>query len=75
MQLVAYALNQFGKISHESVSYVSANAFGCVLTSYYAVSTQDFPFLILEIVWGSVAFCKLFAKFSKRKRGSAPSSL
>jgi len=66
MQLVAYALNIFGKISHESVSYIFANAFGCVLTSYYAVSTQDFPFLILEIVWGSVAFYKLSGKLAKR---------
>jgi len=67
MQLVAYALNIFGKISHESIRYISANAFGCVLTSYYAISTQDFPFLILEIVWGSVAFYKLFGKVSKKK--------
>ena len=66
MQLVAYALNIFGKISHESVSYISANAFGCILTSYYAISTQDFPFLILEIVWGAVAFYKLFMKLGKK---------
>ena len=67
MQLVAYALNIFGKISHESVSYISANALGCVLTSYYAISTQDFPFLILEIAWGGVAFYKLAGKFFKKK--------
>jgi len=67
MQLVAYALNIFGKISHESIRYISANAFGCVLTSYYAISTQDLPFLILEITWGSVAFYKLAGKFSKKK--------
>jgi len=67
MQLVAYALNIFGKISHESVSYISANAFGCILTSYYAITMQDLPFLILEIAWGSVAFYKLFGKFSMKK--------
>lgn len=66
MQLIAYALNIFGKISHESVSYISSNAFGCILTSYYAISMQDFPFLILEIVWGAVAFYKLFGKIGKK---------
>lgn len=66
MQLAAYVLNLFGKISHESIPYISSNAFGCILTSYYAVSTQDFPFLLLEIVWGSAAFYKLFGKVRKK---------
>jgi hypothetical protein len=66
MQLAAYVLNLFGKISHESIPYISSNAFGCILTSYYAVSTQDFPFLILEIVWGAAAFYKLFGKLGKK---------
>ncbi|MDD5096305.1 MAG: hypothetical protein PHY95_02205 [Candidatus ainarchaeum sp.] len=75
MQLAAYVLNLFGRISHDSIPYISSNAFGCILTSYYAISTQDFPFLLLEMVWGGAAFYKLFGKVSKRKRGSSPSSL
>lgn len=67
MQLVAYVLNLFGRISHESIRYVSANALGCVLTSYYAISMQDIPFLMLEIAWGSAAFYKLAGKFSRKK--------
>ncbi len=66
MQLVAYALNQFGKISPESIPYISANAFGCIFTSYYALMTNALPFLILEIVWGSFAFYKLAGKFFKK---------
>lgn len=66
MQLSAYVLNLFGRISHESIPYISSNAFGCILTSYYAVSTQDIPFLLLEIVWGAAAFWKLFGKLGKK---------
>ena len=66
IQLLAYVLNLFGKISHESIPYISANAFGCILTSYYAISMQDVPFLILEIVWGAAAFYKLFGKVGKK---------
>lgn len=66
IQLMAYVLNLFGKISHESIPYISANAFGCILTSYYAVSTQDIPFLVLEMVWGLAAFWKLFGKVRKK---------
>lgn len=66
MQLVAYALNIFGRISHESISYISANAFGCILTSYYAISMQDIPFLLLEMVWGGAAFWKLFGKVRRK---------
>ncbi len=66
IQLAAFVLNLFGKISHESVRYISANALGCVLTSYYAITMQDIPFLLLEIAWGSAAFYKLFQKFAKK---------
>ncbi|MFA5412443.1 MAG: hypothetical protein WC350_03820 [Candidatus Micrarchaeia archaeon] len=66
IQLLAYVLNLFGKISHEAIPYISANAFGCILTSYYAITTQDFPFLLLEMVWGAAAFYKLFGKVRKK---------
>ncbi len=31
IQLAAFALNLFGKLSHDSARYAGANAFGCVL--------------------------------------------
>ena len=66
IQLVAFILNILGKISYDSFPYISANAFGCIFTSYYALLTGAIPFLILEIVWGSFAFYKLFGKFAKK---------
>lgn len=66
IQLVAFVLNLLGRISYESVPYISANAFGCIFTSYYALMTNALPFLMLEIVWGSAAFYKLFGKLKKK---------
>lgn len=64
--LAAFVLNLAGKISHESIPYISMNAFGCVLTAYYALATDSPPFLILEVAWGGFAFYKLLGKFVKR---------
>lgn len=66
IQLVAFVLNLLGRISHNSFSYISANAFGCVFTSYYALMTNALPFLVLEVVWGAFAFYKLAGKFLKK---------
>ncbi|NYZ60839.1 hypothetical protein H0O01_04050 [Candidatus Micrarchaeota archaeon] len=66
IQLFAFVLNILGKISYNSFSYISANAFGCVFTSYYALMTGSIPFLVLEVVWGAFAFYKLAGKFLKK---------
>lgn len=67
-QLVAFALNLNGKLSHDSVPYVGTNAFGAMFTSYYAIMNGDIPFLMLEATWGFFAFVKLREILAKKKQ-------
>ncbi|VVB98297.1 Uncharacterised protein [uncultured archaeon] len=69
VQLVAFALNLTGKLRYDSTAYVGANAFGTVLTSYYAYASNTLPFLMLEATWGAVSFWKLAGILGKKGRG------
>jgi len=70
IQLTAYVLNLYDRLSHESVWYSGTNAIGCVFTGYYAVVTNTIPFLLLELVWGGAALYKLtqIARVKKKTR-------
>ncbi len=68
IQLLAYVLNLWGKLNATSLYYIGANAFGCCFTVYYAWITNDIPFLMLEITWGTAAFIKIFETLRKKSK-------
>lgn len=68
VQLIAFALNLYERISTDNWFYIIANSFGCLFTIYYSIMTESLPFLVLEVVWGAFAFYKLGQKLSAPKR-------
>jgi hypothetical protein len=50
--LIAFILNQLGKLSSDSVVYDAANFVASVLLFMYSLETMAVPFLITNTVWG-----------------------
>ena len=50
--LIAFILNQLGKLSSDAVAYDAANFVASVLLFMYSWETGAIPFLITNTVWG-----------------------
>ena len=60
--LVAFLLNQAGKINAESKWYDALNAFGSLILVIYAVLLNSAPFVLLNVVWMAVSVTGLVKK-------------
>lgn len=73
--LVAFALNEWGKLDHDDVSYDALNAIGGACLAFYAYLLGSVPFLILNLIWTGVAVRDLLAHAAHAtKREEAPSA-
>lgn len=63
--LVAFALNILEKLSEQSRIYLSLNIIGSLAAGWYAYIGDIIPFLILELVWATVALIRLAAVVKK----------
>lgn len=64
--LIAFVLDEFGNVNQNTYIYNILNIFGSGFLAYYAFALNSLPFLILNIVWMSVALYKL-VKISRKK--------
>ncbi|MEP0827155.1 MAG: hypothetical protein HRF51_01410 [bacterium] len=58
--LMAFILNLLKRLTQDDLTYIGLNIAGGGLSTYYAVSLDAFPFIILEGVWTLFALFKLF---------------
>lgn len=66
--LIAYTLNQLGRLSDEHVVYDGLNFAGALLLMVYAFSIEGWPFLFLNLVWGTVAGRDLYLRFKPKEK-------
>lgn len=58
--LLAFILNLLKFLTQDDLSYIILNTAGGGLSTYYAVTLNAVPFMILEGVWTLFALYKLF---------------
>lgn len=58
--LLAFILNLLKRLTQDDLTYIGLNIAGGGLSTYYAVSLDAFPFIILEGVWTLFALYKIF---------------
>ncbi len=62
--LVAFFLNAFGLLAHDSRRYHLLNAAGAGLSCYASWLIGFIPFVVLEATWGLVAIAALARSFN-----------
>ena len=66
--LIAFILDEFyKKFNQDTIAYNSFNIIGSGLLAYYSIAIKGWPFLVLNVVWFSVAAYKLIKIVIKRK--------
>lgn len=58
--LIAFVLNQFGKLSTESKTYDFLNMIGPAFLVVYSHLLESYPFLVLNVVWATASAMSLF---------------
>ena len=66
--LVLFILNQMKRLSQDSTAYDAANAVGAFMLVYYAFALKAWPFLVLNLVWGSFSLFQVIGDTVKRKK-------
>lgn len=61
--LLAYALNVFGALSAQDISYLLLNIVGSVFIIFHAFYRRDFQPAILNIIWALVALINVLRLF------------
>ena len=59
--LLAFILNLLRKMMQDDLKYIALNIAGGALSTYYAVSLEAVPFVILEGTWTLFAVYKLLS--------------
>ncbi len=57
--LLAFVLNLTRRLTESSAIYLWMNILGCLLAGIYAWVGEQYPFVVLETVWGAAAAIKL----------------
>ena len=65
--LLAFALNLFGRLAHESRAYQALNTVGAGLAAFASYQIGFWPFVVLEVTWMCVAAAALL-------RGARPTA-
>jgi hypothetical protein len=55
MILIAFALNAVGRMEHAGYAYGLLNVVGSIILAYYAFENKVMVFVVLEVVWATVA--------------------
>lgn len=70
--LIAYTLNQLGRLDEGHVVYDALNFIGALLLMAYAFSIEGWPFFMLNAVWGAVAGYDLYRRFKPKAKKPEP---
>ena len=65
--LAAYALNSFGKIKADSLSFQLLNLFGGIFFIIYTATKGAFASAALNVLWVIIAVAALIRMFTKKK--------
>lgn len=65
--LVAFVLNEWGRLDRDDISYDALNAIGGACLAYYAYLLGSIPFLILNLIWTGVALRDLIAHAARHE--------
>lgn len=57
--LIGFFISEFTKIGKDTISYNLINFIGASMLSYYAFIVVSLPFLILNVIWTTVAIVKI----------------
>jgi uncharacterized membrane protein len=63
--LLAFGLNLLKRLSESSPVYLAMNIVGAAMAAWYAFQGNAIPFVILELVWASVALIRLILVIKK----------
>ena len=66
--LISFIFEEFTSLAPDSLVFNLLNIFGSIGLGFYAYTLGSIPFLILEVVWASVALWKLVLILEKRKQ-------
>lgn len=66
--LIAYTLNQLGRLDEGHVVYDALNFIGALMLMAYAFSIEGWPFFMLNAVWGAVAGYDLYVRFKPKAK-------
>ncbi|MEJ0053965.1 MAG: hypothetical protein WDN10_04570 [bacterium] len=67
--LAAFALEQTGVITDKSYAYDCANVIGSGLLGWYAFVGHVYPFVVLEVVWATVALYYILGRLAGKGKG------
>ncbi len=65
--LIAFVLNEFKKLSTESLAYDALNLVGASFLVWYAILLQSIPFLVLEGIWALVSLRDVFLDLARKR--------
>lgn len=66
--LVAFTLNEIGKLEQDTWGYSALNLIGALLILTYAVMVHSIPYMILESVWALVAGFDIVRRLAGRAK-------
>lgn len=69
--LLAFALNVFGSLDRQSLSYSLLNVIGAGVAAYASWLIDYLPFLALEGTWCAVSLVAVITALKKRDRAAA----
>jgi hypothetical protein len=65
--LLAYFLNEIGKISNKNIAFILLNLIGSTLACLASVLINYWPFIILEAAWALVSAVSLYKYYKPAK--------
>lgn len=68
--LIFFLLNQFHKISIDSIWYDVFNFLGSLLLVIYAYLLSSWPFFVLNIIWATFSLKDIFTDLALRRKES-----
>jgi hypothetical protein len=65
--LIAYFLNEVGKITNKNISFILLNLIGASFACLASVLLKYLPFIILEGIWTIISIHSLLKYFQKKE--------
>lgn len=66
--LLAFGMNQLNKWKNDYLVFDLTNAVGAILLIVYAVMIDSYPFIILFLVWLSLAVWDVFSDWDRNRK-------
>lgn len=64
--LFAFVMNQTNRWKNDNIMYDFVNALGSIFLVIYALSSMSIPFIIINVVWGTLSLKDVAVKLLKK---------